>query len=97
MPVYDLRCEECGGIFERLRRVSEVNSPLECPYCHQETSPVTMLTIRPSITVKERWRPSSPMEALAGKTVHGPGAKQGATRNSVLHVCGGKNCSICAV
>jgi putative FmdB family regulatory protein len=33
MPLYEYRCERCGEIFEKLRRISEADTPAECPRC----------------------------------------------------------------
>jgi putative FmdB family regulatory protein len=36
MPMYEYRCEECGQSYEQLRRMSEADINLECPYCGSE-------------------------------------------------------------
>jgi putative FmdB family regulatory protein len=33
MPMYEYRCEECGSAYEQLRKMSEADTNLECPYC----------------------------------------------------------------
>jgi len=37
MPIYEYRCEECGEIYERLRRMQDADSNLRCPRCGSET------------------------------------------------------------
>jgi putative FmdB family regulatory protein len=34
MPLYEYRCEQCGAVFEELRRISEADRETECPRCH---------------------------------------------------------------
>ncbi|GAB4370412.1 MAG: hypothetical protein Kow0062_05110 [Acidobacteriota bacterium] len=33
MPIYEFRCEECGHVFEALRRVGQGPEGLVCPQC----------------------------------------------------------------
>ncbi|SMP46513.1 FmdB family zinc ribbon protein [Anoxynatronum buryatiense] len=33
MPVYEYRCEECGHIFDQLRRMDEMDESINCPQC----------------------------------------------------------------
>lgn len=33
MPMYEYRCQECGKLYEQLRRMSEADTNLECPQC----------------------------------------------------------------
>jgi putative FmdB family regulatory protein len=33
MPVYEYRCQECGKAFEQLRRMSDTDRDLRCPFC----------------------------------------------------------------
>lgn len=33
MPMYEYRCQECGKLYEQLRRMSEADTNLECPHC----------------------------------------------------------------
>jgi putative FmdB family regulatory protein len=98
MPLYDIRCRDCGGIFERLFAVDRLRQPTACPYCCAEVPAEPMLTgTRVALRSVDGWRPASLHEQLAGKSVGGPGTAGGRNRNSVLHVCGGKNCSICGL
>jgi putative FmdB family regulatory protein len=36
MPLYEYRCEKCGNRFERLRRMSDPDSDVQCPQCQSE-------------------------------------------------------------
>jgi len=36
MPIYEYRCEKCGRTFEELRRMSQSDEGLKCPYCESE-------------------------------------------------------------
>lgn len=36
MPMYEYRCENCGRIYEQLRRMSEADQGLRCPHCQSE-------------------------------------------------------------
>ena len=36
MPIYEYRCEECGRVFEMLRRYSDADRDLKCPVCESE-------------------------------------------------------------
>jgi putative FmdB family regulatory protein len=33
MPMYEYRCDECGNLYEQLRRMSDADRDLECPKC----------------------------------------------------------------
>lgn len=33
MPMYEYRCQECGLLYEQLRRMSEADTSLQCPHC----------------------------------------------------------------
>jgi putative FmdB family regulatory protein len=33
MPMYEYRCQDCGALYEQLRRMSEADNDLECPRC----------------------------------------------------------------
>ena len=33
MPLYEYRCLKCGKSFEKLRRMQDADSDLECPEC----------------------------------------------------------------
>lgn len=39
MPTYTYECETCGE-FDSFRKMSERESPIECPTCHVQTSRV---------------------------------------------------------
>ncbi|CAJ0717537.1 hypothetical protein LMG6871_02157 [Ralstonia edaphis] len=99
MPLYDIRCTACDGIFERLIPAAKLLAPTPCPYCDEDTPAAPMPTGgRVALKSVSRWQPSSLHEQLAGKPITGPGSAGGSgRRNSVLHVCGGKHCSICGV
>jgi putative FmdB family regulatory protein len=80
MPLYDMRCPSCEGIFEKLLAVSRRDDPVECPYCEQSVEPETMITARNvQVSVTERWRPRSQAEQLTGAGVAGPGTRQRGT------------------
>jgi len=96
MPLYDLRCPACEGIFEKLLSVSAREAPLPCPYCATQVHAEAMLTGRNlTLNVKQRWTPGNRAEQLTGAAAAGPGTRAGAGRSSVLHVCKGGNCSLC--
>jgi putative FmdB family regulatory protein len=96
MPLYDMRCTSCEGIFERLMPASTRDEPVDCPYCAQTVQPEMMITGRNvRLNITERWRPNSPAEQLIGAGAAGPGTRPGARRSNVLHVCKGVNCSLC--
>jgi putative FmdB family regulatory protein len=96
MPLYDMRCTSCEGIFERLIPARARDQSIDCPYCGQNVQPEPMITGRNvRLTVNERWRPESPAEQLIGAGAAGPGARSGARRSNVLHVCKGAICSLC--
>jgi len=33
MPLYEYHCRRCGNRFEKLRRIKDADSNLECPKC----------------------------------------------------------------
>ena len=33
MPIYEYKCEGCGGHYEQIRKMSDADSNLECPEC----------------------------------------------------------------
>ena len=33
MPIYEYKCESCGGHHEQLRRMSEADDGVSCPKC----------------------------------------------------------------
>jgi len=97
MPLYDIRCSHCEGIFEKFLGIQALHGPVSCPYCKEDTSAAPLLTGgRVALQVTERWRPRNGAEQLAGQHAAGPGAHAGAGRSSVLHNCKGHSCSICA-
>jgi putative FmdB family regulatory protein len=96
MPLYDIRCSHCDGIFEKLLPVRALHSATDCPYCRQPTDAAPLLTGgHVALKVTQRWKPRNGAEQLAGMGAGGPGAHAGAGRSSVLHNCKGFNCSIC--
>ncbi len=36
MPIYEYRCEECGRLFEQLRRFGDADKDLKCPRCESD-------------------------------------------------------------
>ncbi|HPT27651.1 MAG TPA: zinc ribbon domain-containing protein [Bryobacteraceae bacterium] len=36
MPMYEYRCANCGRLYEQLRRMSEADEGLRCPYCESD-------------------------------------------------------------
>ncbi|MEN6535306.1 MAG: zinc ribbon domain-containing protein [Bryobacteraceae bacterium] len=36
MPLYEYRCENCGKTFEKIRRASDADEEVLCPYCESE-------------------------------------------------------------
>lgn len=37
MPMYEYRCEDCGNLYEELRRMSDADRDLKCPKCASES------------------------------------------------------------
>ncbi len=33
MPIYEYKCESCGGNYEQMRRMADADRDLECPSC----------------------------------------------------------------
>lgn len=33
MPMYEYRCQDCGKMFEQLRRMQDADRDLNCPEC----------------------------------------------------------------
>lgn len=97
MPLYDIRCQHCDGIFERKLTISELNTLTECKYCQQFTMAEPMLTGRVQFRSVEKWRPQNKAQELAGANATGPGTHKNAGRSSVLHNCKGMNCSVCGI
>lgn len=95
MPLYDIRCDKCDGIFEKLLTLRDLHEELACPYCHSQTVAAPMLTGGHVFKVTEQWKPRNGAEQLAGMGVTGPGTHAGSARSSVLHNCKGFNCSLC--
>jgi putative FmdB family regulatory protein len=38
MPIYDYECKSCGESFDALRRLSDDDHTVECPYCHEKNA-----------------------------------------------------------
>ena len=36
MPLYEYQCENCGKVFELLRRMSDSDGDIACPKCHSQ-------------------------------------------------------------
>ena len=36
MPMYEYRCASCGRDYEQLRRMSEADKDMKCPFCESE-------------------------------------------------------------
>ena len=36
MPIYEYRCQNCGKIFEKFRKMSDSDAGVQCPYCLAE-------------------------------------------------------------
>ncbi len=96
MPLYDIACSHCEGIFERQLPISALQSMIECSYCQQQTIAHPMMTARVKINVTEKWRPKNGAEQLAGPATGGPGTSPKSARSTILHVCKGFQCSVCA-
>ncbi|MGK5093290.1 zinc ribbon domain-containing protein [Deltaproteobacteria bacterium TL4] len=37
MPLYEYKCSHCNDVFTELRSSAEMDAPIECPQCGQET------------------------------------------------------------
>jgi putative FmdB family regulatory protein len=44
MPMYEYLCPECGARFEKLRRMSEADSPSRCAVCGADNAQRVMST-----------------------------------------------------
>jgi len=44
MPMYEYACPECGAKFEKLRKMSEADSPAPCACCGAENARRIMST-----------------------------------------------------
>lgn len=98
MPLYDFRCQHCEGIFEQRVAIARIiTDEIECPYCYEFTLAKPMITGRHQIQMKNKWKPQSKAEQLAGPLVTGPGTDKNASKSSVLHNCKGMNCSVCGL
>ncbi len=96
MPLYDIRCTSCDGIFEKRLTIASLHSDIDCPYCEQSTKAAPQITSsRVAMNSVERWKPQSLAQQLAGNGIAGPGTKKNAMRSSVLHNCKGVQCSVC--
>jgi len=95
MPLYDIRCDQCEGIFERQLPIAALHSMIECSYCQQQTLAAPLMTARVQINVTEKWRPKNAAEQLAGRDAGGPGTSAKSGRSTILHVCKGFQCSVC--
>ena len=96
MPLYDIRCSHCDGIFERRLAVASLHTDIDCSYCKNLTNAVPEITSsRVAMSSVEKWKPRSLAEQLAGNGITGPGTKKNALRSSVLHNCKGIQCSVC--
>lgn len=96
MPLYDIRCSHCDGIFEKLLPMQALASQVSCPYCAVATVATPLFTGgHVKLRVVQRWQPRNAAEQLAGAGATGPGTQAGAGRSSVLHNCKGHSCSIC--
>ena len=36
MPIYEYKCEACGGSYEQIRRMADADHDLECPSCKSQ-------------------------------------------------------------
>lgn len=98
MPLYDITCSHCEGIFEKLMSVSTLYQAVNCPYCRCETAAAPAISsARVGLRRIDSWKPRSQAEQLAGAGVGGPGTLAEAGRSSVLHNCKGFNCSMCGI
>lgn len=96
MPLYDIHCDQCEGIFEKMLAVSALHCDTTCPYCKQLTAARPALNAaRVGLQVVDSWKPRTGAEQLAGRGVGGQGTSTRRIRNSVLHNCKGHSCSIC--
>lgn len=97
MPLYDIRCQHCAGIFETRLAIAALSTAICCKYCQQDTPAKPMLTAQVQLKNNSKWQPQSKAEQLAGQGISGPGSAKGAARSSVLHNCKGMNCSVCGL
>ncbi len=55
MPIYEYYCENCDGIFEERRPVSEASEPMPCPVCYKDAP-----RIMPTSFAAFTWRDGYP-------------------------------------
>jgi putative FmdB family regulatory protein len=96
MPLYDYACGACATHFEALRPVASRNIA-RCPNCRSDEQVALFQTNVTSIAARSTWRARSNAERLTGGLTRGPGTRAGGARSHALHVCGGKNCSVCGI
>ena len=70
MPLYDIRCSHCEGIFERLIPLQGLHGQTCCPYCKEETAASPMPTGgHVGLQVKPRWQPRNGAEQLSNSSL----------------------------
>jgi len=45
MPIYEYLCQNCNGIFEKLRSVRESSEPMPCPVCDRDANRIMPTSI----------------------------------------------------
>lgn len=33
MPIYEYKCQKCQGVIDSIRKIEEMDKPIECPKC----------------------------------------------------------------
>jgi putative FmdB family regulatory protein len=96
MPLYDIRCSHCEGIFERLIPLQALHGQTCCPYCKQETAASPMPTGgHVGLQVKHRaGRATVPSSWPAGGDRAGDACRRRPQQRAAQ--LQGHSCSICA-
>jgi putative FmdB family regulatory protein len=71
MPIYEYKCEQCGGSYEQMRRMTDADRDLECPSC-KSTAIKRQLSAFATTTASSSAGPS-PMGGGCGKPQCGMG------------------------
>jgi hypothetical protein len=96
MPLYDIRCSHCEGIFERLIPLQALHGQTAVPIASQETAASPMPTGgHVGLQVKHRWQPRNGAEQLAGRGRPAGDACRRRPQQRAAQLQG-HSCSICA-
>lgn len=89
MPLYDIACSHCAGVFEQMLTVEALHRLTSCPYCKRRTRAAPTFGGAHAGTDADGGKQAPP--ARAGEPDRGARA----ARSRVPHHCKGHPCSIC--